>query len=140
MEHGAKEQANIDVIRVVAEEVFSGGKLERLEELLHTEYEDHSAPPGFRDRAGFRAIVEFWRTNTSSFQAKVEHIFASGDFVGMVDQKSGVHDKAPLFGIPPNGKSFSFQSVHAFRFVDGKLRDHWVQTSLPMVLESWSKG
>jgi hypothetical protein len=66
------------------------------------------APPGIRDRGGFRKIVEFWRGNTSSFKVRVMQIFPAGDRVSMVDETSGVHDKTMIFGVPPNGRAFSF--------------------------------
>ena len=135
-----QEQANVKMIRALAEEVFSLGRVELLQEILHSEYQDHSAAEGLRDRDGFRKIVDFWRGGTSRFNVRVEHVFADGDFVGMVDETTGVHDKSTLFEVPPNGRSFRFQVVHAFRFVDGKLHDHWVQTSLPDVIGSWKTG
>jgi predicted ester cyclase len=131
------EIANLGTIRRVAEEIFTAGRTGLIVELIHPAFHDHSAPEGMRDRDGFRRIVEFWRGNTSSFQVKVVHAFSSGDWVGMVDETSGVHDRNPVFGVAPNGKAFSFQAVHAFRMVEGRMREHWVQTSLPEVLRSW---
>src|SRR5258706_2832414 len=127
MEH---EQSNMKMIRALAEQVFSLGKVELLAEILHDRYEDHSAPEGLRDRDGFRKIVEFWRSGTSRFNVRVEHVFAGGAFVGMVDETTGVHDKGTLFDVSPNGRSFRFQVVHAFRVVDGRLHEHCGLTGL----------
>jgi predicted ester cyclase len=140
MTNHEREQAHMRTVRTLAEQVFSMGKVDLLPELLHAEYEDHSAAEGLRDRDGFRKIVEFWRGRTSGFNVRVDRIFASGDFVGMVDETSGVHDKSDLFGVPPNGQSFRFEVVHAFRFSEGRLREHWVQTALPDVLRRWTSA
>jgi predicted ester cyclase len=131
-------ERNIQTVRTIAEEVFSRGRVELIPELIDPDYEDHSAPSGLRDRDGFRAIVEFWRASTSEFRVRVVHVFAAGDWVGLVDETSGVHDRGPLFGVPANGQRFSFQAVHAFRLNDGRFREHWVQTSLAEVLRRWA--
>ncbi len=54
-----QEQANVKMIRALAEEVFSLGRVELLQEILHSQYQDHSAAEGLRDRDGFRKIVDF---------------------------------------------------------------------------------
>jgi nogalonic acid methyl ester cyclase/aklanonic acid methyl ester cyclase len=135
-----REAKHNEMIRALAEQVFSAGRYELLEDILHADYEDHSAPPGLRDRGGFAKIVQFWRDNTSRFDVRVVHLFADGEFVGMVDETTGVHDKNTIFGVAPHGRAFAFQAVHAFRFADGKLRDHWVQTGLPEVIQQWTGG
>jgi predicted SnoaL-like aldol condensation-catalyzing enzyme len=129
---------HVAMIKTLAEQVFSTGRYELLDDILHPDYEDHSAPPGLQRRDGFGKIVHFWRDNTSRFTVRVVHVFANGEFVGMVDETTGVHDKNPIFGVAPNGRPFSFQAIHAFRFADGKLHDHWVQTGLPDVIKEWT--
>ena len=136
-ESTSNQQQNMNRVRALAEQVFSAGRLELVDELVHPDFHDYSAPEGLRDRDGFRQIVQFWRMNTSKFQVKVVKIFATDEWVGMVDETSGVHDRNEIFGVAPNGASFAFEAVHAFRMQEGKMREHWVQTSVPEVLQGW---
>jgi predicted SnoaL-like aldol condensation-catalyzing enzyme len=136
----AREAKHQAAVRQAAEEVFTQGRVELLDEILHPEYQDHSAPEGLRDRAGFARIVETWRGGASQFRVEVVRIFGSGDWVGMVDVTSGVHDRGPIFGIPPSGKPFRFGAVHAFRFEEGRMREHWVETGMPFAFPAIVSG
>lgn len=129
------EQRNLEAITRLAEDVFTGGRLELLDQLVHPDLDNHSSPPGQRDRDSFRGTVEFWRSSLSDLRVEPIELVASGDYVSMVDRTSGIHDKAEFFGIPPNGQEFSLEAVHVFRMEDGMMREHWVQTSLAQGLE-----
>src|SRR5258708_16998022 len=111
-----QEQANVKMIGALEEEVFSLGRVELLQEILHSQYQDHSAAEGLRDRDGFRKIVDFWRGGTRRFNVRVEHLFADGDFVGIVDETTGDHDMSTLFVAPPNRRSLRVLVVHPCRF------------------------
>jgi len=131
---------NQAMVRALAEEVFTAGHLDRVDQLVDPELIDHTAPEGMRDRDGFRRIVEAWRAATSDLRVRVVQLFGAGEWVGMVDETSGVHDRAPLFGIPPSGRRFRFGAVHAFRCRSGRMLEHWVETSMRAALAPGQAG
>jgi predicted ester cyclase len=134
-----KTESNIATVLKLAE-VFSRNRPDMLGDILHPAYFDGDAPPGRQDAAGFAQIIAFWHSSFSAFGVQIVHVFGDGEWVGMLDRTTGVHDKGPAFGVPANGRVLAFEANHIFRFSEGKIREHWVKTNLATALEQLAKG
>ncbi len=108
-------------------EVFTQGKVEVIDEVVHTDFVDHGDPlPGIsNDREGLKAMVAALREAFPDLTNTVNHVVAEGDLVAQHVTTSGTM-LGELAGMPPTGKHASWDAMHLVRFRDGKIAEHWV--------------
>lgn len=109
-------------------EIKSNGNFEKLDEVIATNYVDHSAPAG--TPAGIAGVKQIWtvgRTAFPDFKIKAEDMIAEGDKVVARVTMHGTH-KGEFQGIAPTGKEVTMNMIEITRFVDGKLVERWEQT------------
>ena len=108
------------------EEVFSGGNLEVIDELLADDFVEHEElPPGIPQGKGApRALVTMMRGAFPDFHAAVEEMLEDGDKVITRARFSGTH-QGEFMGIPPTGKRFDIPVIDIVEFRDGKGIAHW---------------
>jgi steroid delta-isomerase-like uncharacterized protein len=107
-------------------EVFNEGRLELIDELLADDFVEHAQlPPGVPPgREGLRIIVQALRSAFPDFRYEILLQFQDGDHhIGMI-RASGTMT-GEFMGMPPSGKSASWDEVHIGRMADGKLLEHW---------------
>ncbi len=107
-------------------EVINTGDLGSVEELIHPEYADYS-PFGevFRGPEGFRGIIGMFRTAFPDLHVTVDDAVVEGDRVAWRSTTTGTHDGG-LMGIPPTGRSVSFEAYNFGRAKDGLAIEHRV--------------
>ena len=116
-------EKNKTIVRRLFEEVMKGN-LAIADELIATEYAQHSVfgiPDG---REGFKQFFMAFATAITDAHFVVEDVIAEDDKVVIRLTVSGTQTGA-LQGIPPTGKKFAMTSIDIFRVVDGKLVEHW---------------
>lgn len=109
------------------EEVFSQGKLEVIDEVVHPDFVDHGRPwEGISpDREGLKVMVRRLREAFPDWTSTVHHVVAEGDLVVQHETATGTM-RGELVGMPPSGKKASWDAIHLVRFQDGKIAEHWV--------------
>ena len=106
------------------EEVWNGGNLDIIDELV--------APNGvFRDPtttvqgpAGLRQYVTMYRTAFPDTHFTIEDVIAEGDTVVTRWTARGTH-KGELQDIPPTGKQVAMTGIVINRLFNGKLEEGW---------------
>jgi predicted ester cyclase len=107
-------------------EIFNEGKLDVLDEVVSENYVEHmDLPPGVPpDRDGFRGFITALRGGFPDFKFEVLQQYQDGDkHIGLV-RASGTMT-GEFMGMPPSGKSATWDEVHIGRMADGKLTEHW---------------
>lgn len=64
---------------------------------------------------------------------EIHEVVAEGEWVAVRTTCRGVHSSKPALpvnggifsGIEPTGRAYTFQHIHLFRVVEGKIREHW---------------
>jgi len=113
-------EENKAIIRRLVEEVYNGGNLDVVDELMAPHIFDHAAVPEHQHGIdGFKHVMEW----VSTFSSDV-HYLGEGNKVAVRMTQSGTHT-GPVRGIPPTGKRFSVDYVHWFRLADGKVTEMW---------------
>lgn len=116
-------------------EVFAQGKTEVVDEVLAADFIDHApVPPGLPP--GLEGVKMFAAAARQAFpdlKITINHAVAEGDLVVLHTTNSGTM-KGEFAGMPPSGKSASWDAVHMSRISGGKIVEHWsVQDQLGML-------
>jgi predicted ester cyclase len=106
-------------------EIFGGGEVGLVDELIAPGCVDHSAPPGTpAGPEGIRATVGWLHSVFDELDYEIEDVFGAGDRVAVRATFSGVHS-GELFGNAPTGRRFSVSHIHVYRVEDGRIAEHW---------------
>jgi steroid delta-isomerase-like uncharacterized protein len=108
------------------EEVFNGGQLEVIDELIADDFVDHEElPPGMpRGKEAPREMTSMMRGAFPDFHATVEDMLEDGDKVITRARFSGTH-QGEFMGIPPTGNRIDIPVIDIVEFRDGKAIAHW---------------
>ena len=128
----ALEQDNGAIVRRFFEEVWNGGDLSAIEDLV----DDHFTNFGNRlpgAYAAMRHIVTAWRTAFPDLRYEIQEEIVHGDKVVLRVMLRGTHlgefppgvGPARIMGaMPPTGRSFEADQIHIHRVAGGKIVEH----------------
>ena len=119
-------EGNKAILRRGYEEIHNKGNLAAIDELVASDYVEHSPgapglPPGLE---GVKQTFTMFRTAFPDFHVTVEDMVAEGDKVVARLTMSGTH-KGEFAGIGPTGKQITVAVIDIMRFVGGKAVEHW---------------
>ena len=117
-------EKNIAAFRRIAEEAFSQGKLNVLDEVCAPGLDEHQAgiePPSVE---GLKAAIVSLRGGFPDLQLTVEDVLATGDRVWARLRCRGTH-RGTFMGIPPTGRTFETTAIDICRFEGGENVEHW---------------
>jgi len=107
--------------RRIADEVWTKGKLDVIDELVAPDFVGSSPTDGeFHGPDGFRQLVERYHSAFSGIEMRVERIVAEADWVATNWTARGTHS-GELMGIAPTGREATVSGMQFSRVHDGKL-------------------
>ena len=107
--------------RRIADEVWTKGKLDLIEELIAPEFVGTSPTDGeFHGPDGFRQLVERYHSAFSGVEMRIERLVAEGDWVATNWTARGTHT-GELMGIAPTSREATVTGMQFSRVHDGKL-------------------
>ena len=109
-----------------ADEVFSQGKLETIDELVDEKFvEREEVPPGMTaDREGLKQFVTMYRSAFPDLKMKVIATVVEGDEVWMQSVTTGTNT-GEFNGMPATGKKIDVAGFDRVKTKDGKVVEHW---------------
>jgi steroid delta-isomerase-like uncharacterized protein len=118
--------SDADVVRRLTDEVFIGGNVGRIDELVGDDFVSHDPPPGFAaTKAGLRELA------THVGQAFADRKIEFDDFVDTTDGRVveswamvGTHT-GEFFGLPASGQSVRIRGIEIWRCANGKVVENW---------------
>ena len=111
--------------RRTLEEIFGGGDVAALAEVIHPDLVDHDGPPGAPGGLeGMAWSMGMVQAAFSERRWELHQVVADHDTVVVVGSFHGRHTGAFL-GLAPTSRSVAFRQVHIFRFQDGLVIEHW---------------
>jgi steroid delta-isomerase-like uncharacterized protein len=116
-------------------EAFNQGKLEVIDEVIADNSIDHGEiPPGMPPgKEGIKLLVKALRSAFPDLKITLDLQVAEGDLVVHHATTNGTM-KGEFAGMPPSGKTATWESIHITRVKDGKIVEHWqVQDQLGML-------
>lgn len=116
-------------IQLIAEriplEIINSGKFGLIDELMSTDFIDHSPQPGVAPtREGLKQSLMALKTAFPDLRYTIEGSVACGDEI--VHRLSATGTMTGEFmGMAPTGKSATWTEIHIGRGVNGRLTEHW---------------
>ena len=121
----ALEDDNMQLARRIYDEVFTGGDLALLDEILAEDVVEHEAGLGVTpDRDGVKQFFAQTRAAFPDLKAEVHDMLASGDRVVARVRFSGTH-RGEFAGIPATNRTVGVEAIDILRVQDGKVAEHW---------------
>jgi len=120
-------EENKALVRRCLADVWDGGRLERVDDLLAESFVRHgpSATEGeIRGRDGFKRLVSMYRATYPDLRVPIEDQVAEGDLVVTRWTARGTH-RGELMGIAPTGNPVSVSGMILDRVVDGRIVEEW---------------
>lgn len=114
------------MFRRVPIEVFNEGNIDLVDELFAEDYVEHvpllpGMPPG---RDSVKAFVQMARSAFPDFRYEIVRQHQDGDtHIGYI-RASGTMT-GEFAGMPPSGKSATWDEIHIGRCAGGKIAEHW---------------
>ncbi len=115
---------NKTVVRRFVDEVFVGGRVNAVDELLAPDFEPHTWPSVEPGRDSFKAAMSRMAESLSDVSKTIDDLVAEGDRVAVRLTSHAVHT-GDFMGIPASGKAYTISEIHIFRVVDGQIAEHW---------------
>ncbi len=117
--------ANKALVRRLFDEVWNGGRLELLEELIAAGYVEHSpAPDQAAGAPGVAARIGSLRAAFPDLRFVVEELVGEGAIVAARYHWQGTH-RGSFLGIPPTGRRVAVRGMDFYRLAAGRLVEHW---------------
>ncbi len=119
-------QANAHLIERYFEEVWNQGQVDVLDELLTSDYVNHS--PGLPDPQpgpeGLKPIVRMMRAGIPDLHYTIEDLVIAADRVAAHVRMTGTHT-GTFFGIAPTGKAIDVRQMQIEWIRAGRICQHW---------------
>ncbi|KUN03567.1 ester cyclase [Streptomyces yokosukanensis] len=120
-----EQASNAERMRFFVEQVQEKGRLELIDELVRSDFRNHTVEPGQRaDREGVRETVAAMHEAFSELRVEVLHCVGDGDLVATHKVFRGRHTGA-WFGVPPSGNPVEFRVMDMVGYRNGQLAEHW---------------
>lgn len=122
-------------------EVWNGGELDLLDELLAPDYVNHtpSGPPPPPGPEGVKPIVAAIRGAFPDLEYTLEELVADDDTVAVRSTMRGTHE-GDFFGIPPTGRRIEVAQMNFERVRDGRIAEHWRLTDDAALMRQLGQG
>jgi|SoiMethySBSTD1v2_1073268.scaffolds.fasta_scaffold1650940_2 predicted ester cyclase len=121
----------ISIMRRFVHEYQTAGNEAVADELLDTEFYDHSPFPGFGPaREDVKALFRALRAAFPDLRAEIVEQFADGDRVVTRKTFHGTH-QGPFAGKAPSGLTVAIRVVDIVRIANGRIREHWNVVDVP---------
>ncbi len=120
-------EENKATARRFIEEVWNGGNLAAIDELVSPAYVDHDPTNPISTLEGLEGVkqsITTWRTAFPDVQVTVESQIAEGDMVA-TRWTARATQRGTLLGIPPTGRAASVTGVFCERYQEGKVAESW---------------
>jgi len=106
-------------------EVINNGNYDLLNELMTTDFVDHTPQPGVAPtRDGLKQSLRALKTAFPNVHYTIERAIACGDEIVHYLKATGTMTDE-FMGIAPTGKSATWNEIHIGKGVNGRLTEHW---------------
>jgi steroid delta-isomerase-like uncharacterized protein len=123
--------------RRLMEEAFGQGKVEVIDEVLHSDfvcYDPNSESGEIRGAETIKGEIQYFRTAVPDLTYTIEDQIAEGDKVVTRYTASGTH-QGEFFGVPSTGNRIEFTGIQIDRFDEsGKMVEEWPEYDLPRAM------
>jgi steroid delta-isomerase-like uncharacterized protein len=120
----ALPERNKQIVRALYEDCLNRGRLDRLPELVASDFEGLPGKPGL---AGFRSVIEDLRSGFPDIHYTIDDMLAEGDRVAIRWTWEGTHD-GQFRVFARSGKRHRNSGIAIYEVRDGKIVKTWLET------------
>ena len=127
MSNNLSLDSNKSVVLRCIEELWNGGQVEFIDELVHPNlirHHERDQDADLRGRNGIRTWLETVRAALPDIKLEVEQSFGENDRVMVHVRGHGTH-RGTLKGIPATGTTVTFTATSLLRIADGMIAECW---------------
>ena len=119
-------EENKALFRRFMDEVVNGRNFSAIDDLMETNYVEHSPPPPGvgTGTAGMKQILEMFTSAFPDMRSTIDELIAEDDKVVGIITTTGTH-RGEFMGNPASGKQINLSEIHVVRIVNGKAVEHW---------------
>jgi steroid delta-isomerase-like uncharacterized protein len=119
-------ETNLAIVQRLIKEAQEGGNLGVVDELLADDFVDHTPLPGLPPtRDGVRMLFAGLRAAFPDLTVTIDEQIADAEKVATRKTFRGTHH-GPFLGVPPTGRSISFEAIDILTLRDDRIREHRV--------------
>src|SRR5215210_1856783 len=127
----SSEEKNKALIRRFLETVHTEGNLDAMDELLSSDFVDHSLMAGQEgDREGHKRGAAELQAPFSRIRVTIEDQIAEGDKVLTRVTFHGIHDRGEFLGLAPTGEEWAITAMYVHRLAGGRIVEEWSEASI----------
>ncbi len=126
--------ANKNLVNRLFNNAMNERKFELLNELVHSDYVNHSFPGGVRGPEGLKNILGMFLTAFPDMKITVEEVIEEGNKLATYGYWQGTH-KGDFQGVKGTGKNVKVSYIDIWKVNDGKLHENWVQMDIPGLMQ-----
>lgn len=109
----------------VYDEVFNGGNLDLIDELLADDFVEHEQIPGLpANKEAPKVFMTMARNAFPDFRMTVQDVLQDGNKVIVRARAAGTHE-GEFMGMAPTGKSFDISLIDIMEYEGDKMIGHW---------------
>lgn len=116
---------NIEVVHAAAAEVFSQGRLERIDGLYAVDFIGHFPEGIVRGRDALKELVAAHRRAFPDWTEEIDDTIAQGNRVAIRFTSRGIN-KGKFLGKPATGNRVEISEAVILRMSNGKIAEQWV--------------
>jgi len=122
-------------------EAIDEGNFDAMRELLAPDFVDHGLLPGQKDpgREAYIQSIAEQLPALSSHRTTIEYQATDEDKVITHYTSRSIHDRGPLFGIPPTGKERAVTGIVIDRIQGGRIVEEWSVSNAAPFLEEFAQ-
>jgi steroid delta-isomerase-like uncharacterized protein len=117
---------NKQVVRRFVEEIFVGGRVGAVDELVADDFVAHTWPSTGDPKGDLKRAMERVAAGLADPAFDIEDMIAEGDRVAARLTASATQ-VGPFMGMPPTGRRYTIGEIHIFRVRGGQVVEHWHQ-------------
>lgn len=122
-------QASIDLVRAISDDVWNGRDYERLDDLVSDDIVQHGPVTDveIRGRQELAENIRMYQDAFSDLESSVNLVFAdeAGEYVCAHFTNTGTHD-GELMGISPTDAECVVDILGVYRVEDGRIAESWI--------------
>jgi steroid delta-isomerase-like uncharacterized protein len=127
---------NADLIRRLTNEVFVGGNVGAIDELVADDFTTHDAPPGLPGtKDGFRDLAAMVHASMTDARFEFDEYLETTDGRVVENWMMVATHTGEAFGLPPSGQEVRVRGIEIWRCDGGKIVEHWGSIDMSDVFE-----
>lgn len=133
--------AAADLVRRLTDQVFIGGDLAALEDLIADGFVSHDPPPGLPGtKDGMRQVAQMVSRAVSDRKLEFDEFLETSD--GRVVENWAMLGRHidELFGLPASGQVARIRGMEIWRCAGGKIVEHWGAVDMSDLVEKAMQG